>query len=110
MSKLLNINYMLPRNHIPTLMSLLSPAKTFFTSSKMKIAITGARGTVGREVINRSDQPHDGTPDSEMRTADAATDYDATVQALRDCDALIHLAAVPNPLGRPDWQTHHEKE
>lgn len=85
----------------------------------MKIAITGARGSVGREVvklcakeghstvqINRSDQEHDGTPRSEMRTADAATDYDATVAALRDCDALIHLAAVPNPLGKPDWQTH----
>lgn len=105
-------------------MSLLRPFRTLFTassssSSKMKIAITGARGTVGREVvklcakeghstvqINRSDQEHDGTANTEMRTADAATDYDATVAALKDCDALIHLAAVPDPLGKPDWQTH----
>lgn len=107
-------------------MSLLRPFRTLLTSSsspsspsKMKIAITGARGTVGREVvklcaqeghatvqINRSDQEHDGTPNSTMRTADAAADYDATAAALRDCDALIHLAAVPDPLGKPDWQTH----
>lgn len=85
----------------------------------MKIAVTGARGSVGREVvklcakeghstvqINRSEQEHDGTPNSEMRIADAATDYDATVKALGDCDALIHLAAVPNPLGKSDWEVH----
>lgn len=94
--------------------------KSAFTpTTKMKIAITGARGTVGREVvkhcakeghqtvqINRSEQEHDGTPNSEMRTADAATDYDATVAAFKGCDAVIHLAALPNPLGKPDWQVH----
>ncbi|ROV99595.1 hypothetical protein VPNG_07743 [Cytospora leucostoma] len=85
----------------------------------MKIAITGARGSVGQEVvklcakeghqtvqINRSEQEYDGTPNSEMRTADTATDYDAAVEAFRGCDAVIHLAAVPNPLGKPDWQVH----
>ena len=85
----------------------------------MKIAITGARGTVGREVvklcaeeghqtvqINRSDEEHDGTPNSEMRTADVAADYDATVKAFQGCEAVIHLAALPNPLGKPDWQVH----
>lgn len=100
-------------------MSLFRPIRNIFTSSKMKIAITGARGSVGREVvklcakeghstvqINRSEQEYDGTPNSEMRTADAATDYDATVKALKDCDALIHLAAVPNPLGKSDWDVH----
>lgn len=85
----------------------------------MKIAITGARGTVGREVvkicakeghhtvqINRTEEEHDGTANTEMRTADAATDYDATVASFRGCDAVIHLAALPNPLGKPDWQVH----
>lgn len=103
-------------------MSFVRPIRSLFTStasSKMKIAITGARGTVGREVvklcakeghatvqINRSDQEYDGTPNSEMRTADAATEYDATVTAFKGCDAVIHLAAVPNPLGKADWQVH----
>lgn len=85
----------------------------------MKIAITGARGTVGQEVvkicakeghetvqINRTDQEYDGTPKSEMRTADAASDYDATVKSFKGCDAVIHLAAIPNPVGKPDWQVH----
>lgn len=103
----------------------------------MKIAITGARGTVGREVvkfcakeghetvqINRSEQecnvartfhthahqsnaqPDDGTKNSEMRIADAANNYDDTVKAFKGCDAVIHLAALPNPVGKEDWQVH----
>jgi len=83
----------------------------------MKIAITGARGTVGREIVrvcseaghhtvqvNRTDQEYDGTKNSEMRTADAANDYDAAVRAFRGCDALIHLAAVPDPKGKADHE------
>ncbi|KAH9904757.1 putative UDP-galactose 4-epimerase [Xylariomycetidae sp. FL2044] len=83
----------------------------------MKIAITGARGTLGRDVvkvcseaghatvqINRSEQAHDGTPNSEMRIADVATDYEATKKAFADCDAVIHLAAIPDPLGKDDTQ------
>ncbi|KAH7040728.1 putative UDP-galactose 4-epimerase [Microdochium trichocladiopsis] len=81
----------------------------------MKIAITGARGSVGREVvrvcaeaghdtihINRSPEEPDGTPRSEVRTADVAGDYDAFVRALKGCDALIHLAALPDPVGKAD--------
>ncbi|KAL4963633.1 NAD-dependent epimerase/dehydratase family protein [Aspergillus stella-maris] len=86
----------------------------------MKIAITGARGTVGREAVrlcskaghatvqvNRSDQEYDGTPNSEMRTADVANDYDATLKAFKGCDAIIHLAALPDPVGKDDWKVHN---
>lgn len=85
----------------------------------MKIGITGARGTVGQKVvkycadqghetvqINRTDQEYDGTPKSEMRTADVANDYDATVKAFKGCDAIIHLAAIPDPKGKEDWKVH----
>ncbi|KAK5550395.1 hypothetical protein LTR46_011605, partial [Exophiala xenobiotica] len=86
---------------------------------QMKIAITGARGTLGRTLvnfcskaghhtvqINRTDEEYDGTPNSEMRTADVANDYDATVKAFEGCDAVIHLAAIPNPVGKDDWKVH----
>lgn len=86
----------------------------------MKIAITGARGTLGRTVvktcadaghhtvqINRTDQEYDGTPNSEMRTADVANDYDATVKAFSGCDAVIHLAAIPDPIDKDDWKVHN---
>jgi len=87
----------------------------------MKIAITGARGTVGREVvkacaqaghsiveIDRTDQePDQEFPNkTEMRTADAANDYDALLAAFKGCDAVIHLAAVPNPVDKPDHFVH----
>ena len=81
----------------------------------MKIAITGARGTVGQEVVklcakagystvqvNRTDEKNNGFKDTEMRTADAAADYDATVEAFKGCDAVIHLAAIPNPVDKAD--------
>ncbi len=81
----------------------------------MKIAITGARGTVGQEVVklcakagystvqvNRTDEKNNGIENTEMRTADAASDYDATVKAFKGCDAVIHLAAIPNPVGTED--------
>ncbi|KAK9412908.1 putative UDP-galactose 4-epimerase [Seiridium unicorne] len=87
------------------------------TPRTMKIAITGARGTVGREVvklcakeghetvqINRTDQEKDDTPNTEMRTADAATSYEDTVKAFKGCDAIIHLAAIPNPVGKADTE------
>lgn len=85
----------------------------------MKIAITGARGTVGREVvklcskaghqtvqINRTEQEHDGTPNSEMRVADAASSFEDTVKAFKGCDAVIHLAAIPNPVDKQDSDVH----
>jgi nucleoside-diphosphate-sugar epimerase len=85
----------------------------------MKIAITGARGTVGREVVklcskaghsivevDRTEEESDGTPNSEMRTADIANDYDAVVKAFKGCDAVIHLAAIPNPVDKSDSLVH----
>ncbi|PWY67879.1 UDP-galactose 4-epimerase [Aspergillus heteromorphus CBS 117.55] len=86
----------------------------------MRIAITGARGTVGRAVVkiasdqghstvqvNRTDQEYDGTPNSEMRTADTASDYEATVKAFKGCDAIIHLAAIPDPVDKDDHKVHN---
>jgi nucleoside-diphosphate-sugar epimerase len=41
-----------------------------------------------------------------MRTADTSTQYNDTVAAFRGCDAVIHLAAIPDPVGKPDGQVH----
>lgn len=41
-----------------------------------------------------------------MRTADIANDYDATVKAFRGADAIIHLAAIPDPVDKDDWKVH----
>lgn len=86
----------------------------------MKIGITGARGLVGKRVvktcydaghetvqINRTPQEHDGTPNSEMRTADVANDYWATIAAFKGCDAIIHLASISDPVGKDDWFVHN---
>lgn len=85
----------------------------------MKVAITGARGTVGKHVvkaavasghqvvqIDRTKQAPDGTKNSEFRNADIANDYDATVNAFKGCDAVIHLAAIPSPVDKPDSLVH----
>lgn len=62
-----------------------SPIRQHFSGAKMKIAVTGARGTVGQEVVqlcskeghhtvqvNRTDEEYNGIPNSEMRTADTS--------------------------------------
>lgn len=56
--------------------------------------------------IDRTEEENDGTANSEMRTADIANDYDATVKAFRGADAVIHLAAIPNPVDKDDWKVH----
>lgn len=86
----------------------------------MKIAITGASGTVGKEVvklcadkgyhtvqIDRIDTENDANiPNTEMRTADAATSFEDLREAFRGCDAVIHLAAIPNPVDKDDSVVH----
>lgn len=58
--------------------------------------------------INRTEEKDDGkTPNTEMRTANSADDYDATVEALKGADAVIHLAAIPNPVGKADATVHN---
>jgi nucleoside-diphosphate-sugar epimerase len=99
-----------------------TPQNTIPHYSTMKIAITGAHGGIGRTVVALcakeghptiqidlpSSNPPSSTPsNSEQRTADIANDYDATVEALRGCDAVIHLAAIPRPGGgNPDSLVH----
>lgn len=80
----------------------------------MKIAITGAHGNVGSEVVKLcTESGHTpvlidlaGKDGYETQVVDIATDYDGTVKALRGCNALIHLAAIPNPIGKADTLVH----
>ena len=87
-----------------------------------KIAITGSTGIVGKCVVDVALEqgynivcidrapPSEPYPDKdrvEFRQADA-TNYEAIVEAMRGCDALIHLAALPNPNLAPDHITHNK--
>merc|ERR1712187_33831 len=89
--------------------------------SKMKIAITGARGTVGRYTVQLcADAGHhtvqidrtprddsDDIPNTEHRVADIGSDYNATLKAFEGCAALIHLAAIPDPVEKEDSLVHN---
>ena len=57
-------------------------------------------------LIDRTELEVDGIPNAECRFADIANDYDDTVKALKGCDALIHLAAIPNPINKSDSLVH----
>ena len=76
----------------------------------MRIALTGGSGGIGSAITNaalargysvvsidrvRSAQPID-HPDLRYIQAEA-TDYDALVSAFAECDAMIHMAAIPHP-------------
>jgi UDP-glucose 4-epimerase len=84
----------------------------------MRIAITGGSGGIGRAVtelaLRRGDsivsidrvapvERHDGV---DYIVAEMS-DYDALVAALRGCDALIHMAAIPVPFRHPDHVVHN---
>lgn len=85
----------------------------------MRIAITGAHGTVGKRLvsvcsraghhtiqIDRTKRDYDGTQNSELKTLDIANNYQDTISAFRGCDAVIHLAAIPDPVGKEDCTVH----
>ncbi|KAL1301547.1 hypothetical protein AAFC00_005786 [Neodothiora populina] len=91
----------------------------------MKIAIAGASGLVGREVVSlcakaghhtiqidraspESSPPGGGPKSSETehRTADIANSYSETLDAMRSADAVIHLAAIPNPVDKDNSLVH----
>jgi len=86
----------------------------------MRIALAGARGSVGQEVlklatekghfvyqINRTEEKGDNTDKTEYRVANLAESYDDTVKAFKGADALIHLSSVPNPVDKDDHYVHN---
>lgn len=86
----------------------------------MKIAITGGSGGVGRAVTQRALAEGHGVVGIDRVAAPPAgadsnvtfiqldiTDYAAFESALRGCDALIHLGAIPAPGEHPDQVIHN---
>jgi UDP-glucose 4-epimerase len=86
----------------------------------MRIAITGGSGGVGRAIVELAlTQGHsvvsidrvrlkeaDAHQDLEFVEADI-TQYDDIERALRGCDALVHMAAIPAPGQHPDHEVHN---
>jgi nucleoside-diphosphate-sugar epimerase len=86
----------------------------------MKIAVTGGSGRIGRAVmamaLTRGDSvvsidrvnPEDNAAQSNITYIQAdITDYTAMENALRGCDALVHMAAIPAPGHHPDHEVHN---
>ena len=86
----------------------------------MQIAITGGSGRIGRAVIELAlseghsvvsidrvpPAPGVSQPNLSFVAVDI-TRYDEFEQALRGCEALVHLAAIPGPFGHPDHVVHN---
>lgn len=85
----------------------------------MRIAITGANGRIAGAVaafalteghsvvaIDRTAPSAGPATGAETVTLDMA-DYEAVLAALKGCDALIHLAAIPVPFEQPDHVVHN---
>ena len=86
----------------------------------MKIAVTGGSGRIGKAIaemalvqgnsvvsIDRVN-PEDKAAQSNITYIRAdITDYTALENALRGCDALVHMAAIPAPGHHPDHEVHN---
>ena len=107
---------------LPFIQDLLAP-KGAYRIINMKIAVTGATGTVGTALIKYAlDRGHsivgidvaaaaqDALPDVEPNITASATsdkdfkfiqadlrDYDQVLSVLTGCDAIAHLAAIKTP-------------
>ena len=82
----------------------------------MQILLTGGSGSVGKAVIERlvrhgyavrvigrrENLTFEG---AEYQSCDV-NDYPRLREVIRGCDAVVHLAAVPNPAGRPEEIFH----
>lgn len=86
----------------------------------MRIALTGAGGRIGRAIVAQAlaagrevvgidrTVPDDAPGGAGLRWVQAdATDYEAVLAAFEGCDALIHMAAIPAPIGHPDHVVHN---
>jgi nucleoside-diphosphate-sugar epimerase len=86
----------------------------------MRIAVTGGSGRIGRAVIELAlSQSHGVVSIDRAVPAQAParpdliyvqaniTHYPELEQALRGCDALVHLAAIPSPHQYPDYEVHN---
>ena len=82
----------------------------------MKIAITGARGVVGRATaalaleeghsVVQIDRMPDPAGNEDVLQIDV-TNFESLAAGLRGCDALIHLAAINGPGRDPDHVVHN---
>jgi nucleoside-diphosphate-sugar epimerase len=86
----------------------------------MKIAVTGGSGRVGKAVIEMAltqgnsvvsidrVNPDDNAAHSNIKYIQAdITNYVAIENAIRGCDALVHMAAIPAPGHQPDHEVHN---
>lgn len=86
----------------------------------MKIAITGSSGSVGKAIVEMAlQQGHDVVCIDRVIPADAKedphasyvqaelSDYEAFVNAIQGCGALVHMAAIPVPGHHPDHIVHN---
>jgi nucleoside-diphosphate-sugar epimerase len=83
----------------------------------MKIAITGGSGRIGRaavaaalaaghQVVSIDHQPASQQHQNLSTIHADIGSYTDLLSALRGCDALIHLAAIPSPVGHPEHVVH----
>jgi UDP-glucose 4-epimerase len=86
----------------------------------MRIALTGSSGRIGRAIVAMAlAEGHQVVGLDRLRPDAAAdhpnftfhqvemTEYHALEQALRGCDALVHMAAIPAPGYHPDPWVHN---
>jgi len=78
----------------------------------MKVIVTGGAGAIGRYVVEEllaaGDEPivvdRRAPVEADARVGVVQcdlTDLEATVAAVRDADAVFHMAAIPNPYSDP---------
>lgn len=73
----------------------------------MKVLITGHRGFLGREFLERYGSQYN-VVGYDHKDGDELLDYDNLQERMKDCDQVVHLAAIPKPIEGKSFEEYFD--
>ena len=70
----------------------------------MKVLVTGSSGLIGKETVEQLEAVGHTVIPYDIRDQQDIRNTDVLREAMHDADAVIHLAGIPHPDPRRQWE------